>query len=82
MEINNDEYNLSIYDFNSTINYIKNNFIQLLLLGLVFFIIYIVDYISNINTMLMSQISMIPSMTTQIQIPQIKILKGRKISKK
>ena len=82
MEINNDEYNLSIYYFNSTINYIKNNFIQLLLLGLVFFIIYIVDYISNINTMLMSQISMMSSMTTQIQMPQIKMSKPRKISKK
>jgi len=82
MEINNDEYNLSIYDFNSTINYIKNNFIKLLLLGLVFFIIYIVDYISNINTMLMSQISMMSSITTQIQMPQIKMSKPRKISKK
>ena len=80
MEINDDKYNLSIYDFNSIINYIKNNFIQILLLGLVFFIIYTVDYISNINTMLMTPISMIPSMTTQI--PQIKILKRRKISKK
>ena len=65
-----------------TINYIKNNFIQLLLLGLVFFIIYTVDYISNINTMLMSQISMMPSMTTHIQMPQIKMSKARKISKK
>ena len=47
-----DESDLSIYDFNSIINYIKNNYVQFLLLFLVFFIIYTVDYISNINTII------------------------------
>ena len=73
-----DEPDLSIYDFNSIINYIKNNFIQILLLLFVFLIIYTIDYISNINTMLMTPISMIPSI---VQEP-IKMLKKRKMSKK
>ena len=75
-----DEPELSIYDFNSIINYIKNNFIQILLLIFVFLIIYTIDQISNINTMLMAPISMMPGITQQP--PQIKIPKGRKRSKK
>ena len=78
MEMIDDEPDLSIYDFNSIINYIKNNFIQILLLLFVFLIIYTIDYISNINTMLMTPISMIPSI---VQEP-IKMLKKRKMSKK
>ncbi len=73
-----DEPDLSIYDFNSIINYINENFIQLLLLIVVFCIIYTVDYISNINTMLMAQASMMPSVAQQ----PIKILKKRKMTKK
>ena len=78
-----DESDLSIYNFNSIINYIKNNFIQILLLVLVFFIIYTVDYISNINAMLMAPITMIPGQ--KIVTPplhHVKIPKGRKMSKK
>ena len=77
-----DESDLSIYDFNSIINYIKNNFIQILLLLLVFFIIYLVDQISNINTMIMTPISMIPGIPQQTKNPPIKMPKGRKMSKK
>ncbi len=67
-----DEPDLSIYDFNSIINYIKNNFIQ----------IYLVDQISNINTMIMAPISMIPGIPQQPKNPPIKMPKGRKMSKK
>lgn len=81
MEMIDDEPELSIYDFNSIINYIKNNFVQLLLLVFVFFIIYIVDYISNINTIIMSPISMMHIIPQQ-QLQKIKIPKGRKTSKK
>ena len=78
-----DDSDLSIYDFNSIIDYIKNNIIQILLLILVFFIIYTVDYISNINTMLMAPISMIPSQKILTpHIPHIKMPKGGKKSKK
>lgn len=65
----------SIYNFNSIINYIKDNYIQLLLLCLVFFIIYIVHYITDLNTILMSQMNIIPAQQNQK-------LKGHKISKK
>jgi hypothetical protein len=82
MEMIDDEPDLSIYDFNSIINYIKNNFIQILLLLLVFFIIYLVDQISNINTMIMAPISMIPGIPQQPKNPPIKMPKGRKMSKK
>jgi len=83
MEMFDDESDLSIYDFNSIINYIKNNYIQFLLLFLVFFIIYTVDYISNINTILMSPITVMPSqkMLTP-HLNHIKIPKGGKKSKK
>ena len=77
-----DESDLSIYDFNSIINYIKNNYIQILLLFLVFLIIYAVDYISNINTMLMAPVAMMTSKPPQPQPHHIKIQKGRKMSKK
>jgi hypothetical protein len=80
MEMNSDESDFSIYDFNSIINYIKNNYIQILLLFLVFLIIYAVDYISNINAMLMAPVAMMTSKPPQQ--PQIKIPKGRKMSKK
>ena len=75
-----DEHELSIYDFNSIINYIKNNFIQILLLLFVFLIIYTIDQISNINTMLMAPITMMPIITKKTQ--QIKMPKKRKIFKK
>ena len=73
-----DESELSIYDFNSIINYIKNNFIQILLLFFVFFIVYIIDQISNINAMLMAPINIVPSIAQQ----PIKMLKKRKMTKK
>ena len=78
-----DEPELSIYDFNSIINYIKNNFIQILLLLFVFLIIYTIDQISNINAIIMAPITMMPSqkMLTP-QLNHIKIPKRRKISKK
>jgi len=80
MEMIDDEPDLSIYDFNSIINYIKNNVIQILLLIFVFLIIYTIDQISNINTMLMAPITMMPIITKNPQ--QINMLKKRKMSKK
>ena len=76
-----DEPDLSIYDFNSIINYIKDHFIQILLLIVVFCIIYTVDYISNINTILMAQASMMPGIPGIPQQP-IKMFKKRKMFKK
>lgn len=77
MEMVEHDYDVSIYDFNSIIIYIKNNFIQFLLLFSVFFIIYTVDYITNINAMIMAQNYMNP--LQQIK-HQIKHSKRRKMS--
>jgi hypothetical protein len=44
-----DNITLGFLQLYEIISYIKNNFIQFLLLILVFIIIYTVDYISNIN---------------------------------
>jgi hypothetical protein len=79
MEIIEEDNEFSIYNFNSIINYIKENFFQILLLFLVFFIIYLVDYITNINTM-MSQINYMNTLQQQPQ--KIKLPKARKISRK
>lgn len=63
MDIN-DTYNdeLSIWNIYSIINYVKDNFVQFILLISVFIIIYYVDYINNINTALMNlQLGMTPN---------------------
>ncbi len=68
-----DTYNdeLSIWNIYSIINYVKDNFVQFILLISVFIIIYYVDYINNINTALMSlQLGMtpnIPQLSNQMQ---------------
>lgn len=79
MDIIEEDNDFSIYNFNSIINYIKDNFVQILLLILVFFIIFIVDYIANINTIIISQMNIIPQQQTQ---NNVKIIKRRKMSKK
>ena len=82
MEIIEEDNDFSIYDFNSIINYIKNNFVQILLLFLVIFIIYTVEQITKINAMIVTPVSYI---NTQLHLqPQlgIKYPKGRKTSKK
>jgi hypothetical protein len=81
MEMIDDESDLSIFDFSSIISYIKNNFIQILILIFVFYIIYVVDYISNINAILLAPITMMPAIPPQ-QLQKIKMPKGRKMSKK
>ena len=76
MELNkgyNDEPN---YDLNSMLNYIKNNWIQLTLLIVSFFIIYIVDYINNINY------GLIATSINSTAMPLIKMTKKSKKSKK
>ena len=76
MELNkgyNDEPN---YELNSMLNYIKNNWIQLTLLIVSFFIIYIVDYINNINY------GLIATSINSTAMPLIKMTKKSKKSKK
>lgn len=50
------------WTLHSIIEYISENFIGLTLLVLAFFIIYVVDHINNLNSIMMSQ---------QIYVPQI-----------
>ena len=54
IESDNYEDDFSFYNINSLIDFVKNNVIQIFLFLLVFVIIYIVDHISNINTMLIA----------------------------
>ena len=72
---------LSIWDINSVINYIKNNIVQILLLILVFVIIYVVDHISNINAAIFGAQQIIPGIDNPTQHPtsQMKMsVKGKK----
>jgi hypothetical protein len=62
---------ISIWNLNSIINYLKDNFIQILLLILVFVIIYTVDYISNINTMIFSNTQALPILKQKKNNPKI-----------
>jgi hypothetical protein len=64
MDIN-ETYNddLSIWNIYSIINYIKENFVQFLLLLSVFFIIYFVDYLNNINAALGNLSATVPGLS-------------------
>lgn len=70
------------FTFYSLIQYINDNFIGLLLLVLTFFIIYFVDYISQINAILFSMPSAIPGMPTTNNIFTAKIIKEKKFKKR
>lgn len=72
---------LSIWNINSIIDFIKKNFVQILLLILVFVIIYIVDHISNINAAIFGVQQVVPGIANPTQHPssQIKLsIKGKK----
>jgi hypothetical protein len=73
-----DNEELSFNNIDSVINFIKNNWVQLLLLILVFIIIYVVDYISNINAIIFAIPSPIPSIQ-HVKENINKIKKGKKI---
>lgn len=75
---NNDNEDLSIYNINSIIHFIKTNIIQILLLILVFVIIYTVDYISNINAMIFTMQSPIIGLTSLQPKSQLKRNKFKK----
>ena len=69
----------SIYNINSVVNYMQNNSFQILLFFLVFLIIYVVDYISTINSILnLNNNSMIGLNNNMILLPSKKSRKGFK----
>jgi hypothetical protein len=58
MDINGDGIDeFSIWNINSVLGHIKDNIVSFILLICVFFIIYIVDRLSNYNMMLMNMAS-------------------------
>ena len=66
--------------FWNSLNYIKDNYVQFLLLILVFIIIYTVDHISNVNALIFSIQSPIPGLQNLKQ--QNNLLKNLRRSKK
>lgn len=65
------EEQLTIY---SVIEYISENFIGLILLVFAFLIIYFVDYINRLNSMLLSPESPIPVLPTKLKSKKLKKL--------
>lgn len=72
----NTDYEFSIFNVNSVINFIQNNIIQLLLFGLVFFIIYIVDRVTHLNNIIAA------AKQQQMMKEQLKQMKKSKKNKK
>jgi hypothetical protein len=81
MNIDYDDQDNSLWvEITSTINYVITNYHKFILLILTFFIIYFVDYISNINAFLYNRQSIpgltslktpTPSVQSQMKIPRI-----------
>jgi len=68
----------SFWNIKSILNFIKENFIQILMLLAVFAIIYTVDYISNINSAIFSMPSAIPGLPSLQNKQKIPLIKGKK----
>jgi hypothetical protein len=75
-----DEINGS-FSLQTLFHYVNENIYGLLMLLLVFFIIYFVDYISRINALMFAMPSPIPGMPTPSNITPIKLPDGNKIRK-
>ena len=83
----NNDSSFTSWDINSITNFFKNNIVQILLLISVFVIIYIVDYINNINAAIFGLQSVIPGIPGMPAIQDnkkqiIKVSKGKKHSRK
>jgi uncharacterized membrane protein YozB (DUF420 family) len=63
----------SIWNINSVLTHIKDNMVSFILLICVFFIIYLVDHLTNYNTTLMAAAAAMPMQVIQ---PIIKKRKG------
>lgn len=76
-----DNENIDFFNITSIIDYISTNYTQFLLLILVFIIIFIVDYVSNLNNMIYGSAQvMIPGISDSLKPPEVK--KTNKKSKK
>ena len=65
------------FSLQTLFQYVNENLYGLMLLVLVFFIIYFVDYISRINAMIFGMPSPIPGMAASTNIPLIKPPKSK-----
>jgi hypothetical protein len=77
MNIESEYTNIDFFDVNSIIQYILSNYTQFLLLLFVFVIIYVVDYISNVNNILFSATQIIPGINNSINLSKNKKTKKR-----
>ena len=77
MNIDSEYMDLDLFDVDSVIQYILSNYTQFLLLLLVFIIIYVVDYISNVNNILFSATQIIPGINNSINL-----IENKKTNKK
>jgi len=68
-------------NFNSIIEYVRENIFGLLLLLVAIFIVYFVDYINHLNTLIFSQQFSIPSFPSSIPTQIMQKSKGKKIKK-
>ena len=68
MNIDSEYTDIDLFDLNSVIQYILSNYTQFLLLLLVFIIIYVVDYISNVNNIIFSASQIIPGINNSINL--------------
>lgn len=75
----NDSYYVDFNNVTSIINYVINHYEKFLLLLIVFLLIWSIDYITNINTLLYgaSPIPFLPSSATNNQTPSIKKTKKK-----
>ena len=78
-----DEFDGDINNWNifTVIKYIKVHYVQFSLLLLVFVIIYVVDHISNINSMIFAMPSAIPGLSAQVNKNILPIKKSKKLKK-
>lgn len=61
--MDNSENDSSIWEIKTIVDFIQNNYIQILMFLSVFVIIYLVDYISNINAVLFSLPTAVPGLS-------------------
>lgn len=81
MDINQDGVDeFSIWNINSVLNHIKDNAVSFILLICVFFIIYLVDYLSNYNMTLMAIASASTTHAEIISQQIVKKLKKKRLS--
>jgi len=79
---NNNDYENNDWSYESIIHFLKNNYIQIGMFFLVFVIIYVVDYVSNINAAIYGLPSAIPGLHSAQNNNNTKVKPVKKIKNK